>query len=165
MGRSDIYVKIHQLSDAELIKILQFQGDDDGEADGLSVMVEEEIARRKAGSRQEEAFYSDNALQGRLGKGGVKSGSRRCPSSCRPTAAAGDPAKRTCDDTEGLCSVSGVAASRFGWRRLLSQSLTPRDARNYPSTSGPCSASAAGSALGSATARLCGYGRTTGGSP
>jgi hypothetical protein len=50
MRRSDIYVKIHQLSDAELIKILQFQGgDDDGEADSLSVMVEEEIARRKAG--------------------------------------------------------------------------------------------------------------------
>jgi hypothetical protein len=49
MGRSDIYVKIHQLSDAELIKILQFQGDDDGEADSLSAMVEEEIARRKAG--------------------------------------------------------------------------------------------------------------------
>jgi hypothetical protein len=49
MGRSDIYVKIHQLSDAELIKLLQFQGDDDGEADSVSVMVEEEIARRKAG--------------------------------------------------------------------------------------------------------------------
>jgi hypothetical protein len=49
MGRSDICVKIHQLSDAELIKLLQFQGDDDGEADSLSVMVEEEIARRKAG--------------------------------------------------------------------------------------------------------------------
>ena len=49
MGRSDIYVKIHQLSDAELIKILQFQGDDDGEADSLSAMVEEEIARRKEG--------------------------------------------------------------------------------------------------------------------
>jgi hypothetical protein len=49
MGRSDVYVKIHQLSDAELIKLLQFQGDDDGEADSLSVMVEEEIARRKAG--------------------------------------------------------------------------------------------------------------------
>jgi hypothetical protein len=49
MGRSDIYVKIHQLSDAQLIKLLQFQGDDDGEADSLSVMVEEEIARRKAG--------------------------------------------------------------------------------------------------------------------
>jgi hypothetical protein len=37
------------LSDAELIQLLQFQGDDDGEADSLSVMVEEEIARRKAG--------------------------------------------------------------------------------------------------------------------
>ncbi len=49
MGRSDIYVKIYQLSDAELIKILQFQGDDDGEADSLSAMVEEEISRRKAG--------------------------------------------------------------------------------------------------------------------
>jgi hypothetical protein len=49
MGRSDIYVKIHQLSDAQLIKLLQFQGDDDGEVDDLSVMVEEEIARRKAG--------------------------------------------------------------------------------------------------------------------
>jgi hypothetical protein len=49
MGRSDIYVKVHQLSDAQLIKLLQFQGDDDGEADGLSVMVEEEIERRKAG--------------------------------------------------------------------------------------------------------------------
>jgi len=49
MGRSDIHVKIHQLTDAELIKLLQFQGDDDGEADSLSVMVEEEIARRKAG--------------------------------------------------------------------------------------------------------------------
>jgi hypothetical protein len=49
MGRSDIYVKVHRLSDAQLIKLLQFQGDDDGEADGLSVMVEEEIARRKAG--------------------------------------------------------------------------------------------------------------------
>jgi hypothetical protein len=48
MGRSDIHVKIHQLSDAELIKLLQFQGDDDGEADSLSVTVEEEIARRKA---------------------------------------------------------------------------------------------------------------------
>jgi hypothetical protein len=34
--------------DAELIKLLQFQGDDDGEADSLSVTVEEEIARRKA---------------------------------------------------------------------------------------------------------------------
>jgi hypothetical protein len=49
MRRSDIYVKIHQLSDAQLIKLLQFQGDDDGEADSLSEMVEEEIARRKAG--------------------------------------------------------------------------------------------------------------------
>jgi hypothetical protein len=49
MGRSDIYVKMHQLSDAELIKILQFQSDDGGEADSLSAMVEEEIARRKAG--------------------------------------------------------------------------------------------------------------------
>jgi hypothetical protein len=49
MVRSDIYVKIHQLSDAELIKILQFQGDDDGEADTVSVMVEKEIARRKVG--------------------------------------------------------------------------------------------------------------------
>jgi hypothetical protein len=49
MKRSDIYAKKHQLSDAELIKILQFQGDDDGEADSLSAMVEEEIARRKAG--------------------------------------------------------------------------------------------------------------------
>jgi hypothetical protein len=49
MGRSDVYVKLHQLSDAELIKLLQFQGDDDGEADSLSVIVEEEIARRKAG--------------------------------------------------------------------------------------------------------------------
>jgi hypothetical protein len=49
MGRSDIYVKVHQLSDAQLIKLLQFQGDDDSEADSLSVMVEEEIARRKAG--------------------------------------------------------------------------------------------------------------------
>jgi hypothetical protein len=49
MGRSDIFVKIHQLSDAQLIKLLQFQGDDDGEDDSLSVMVEEEIARRKAG--------------------------------------------------------------------------------------------------------------------
>jgi hypothetical protein len=39
MGRSDIHVKIHQLSDAELIKLLQFQGDD-GEADSLSVMGE-----------------------------------------------------------------------------------------------------------------------------
>jgi hypothetical protein len=47
MGRSDIHVKIHQL-DAELIKLLQFQGDDDCEVDSLSVMVEEEIARRKA---------------------------------------------------------------------------------------------------------------------
>ena len=36
-------------SDTPLIKLLQFQGDDDGEADSLSVMVEEEIARRKAG--------------------------------------------------------------------------------------------------------------------
>jgi hypothetical protein len=45
MGRSDIYVKIHQLSDAQLIKLLQFQSDDDGEPDSLSVMV----ARRKAG--------------------------------------------------------------------------------------------------------------------
>jgi hypothetical protein len=45
MGRSDVYVKLHQLSDAELIKLLQFQGDDDGEADSLSVIVEEEIAR------------------------------------------------------------------------------------------------------------------------
>jgi hypothetical protein len=49
MDRSDIHVKIHQLTDAELIKLLQFQGDDDGEADSLSAMVEEEIARRKAG--------------------------------------------------------------------------------------------------------------------
>jgi hypothetical protein len=50
MDRLDIHVKIHQLSDAELIKLLQFQDDDDdGEADNLSVMVEEEIARRKAG--------------------------------------------------------------------------------------------------------------------
>jgi hypothetical protein len=49
MGRSDVYVKLHQLSDAELIKLLQFQGDDDGEADSLSVIVEEDIARRKAG--------------------------------------------------------------------------------------------------------------------
>jgi hypothetical protein len=49
MGRSDVYVKIHQLSDAQLIKLLQFQSDDDGEPDSLSVMVEEEIARRKAG--------------------------------------------------------------------------------------------------------------------
>jgi hypothetical protein len=52
MGRSDIYVKIHQLSDAELIKILQFQGDDDGEADTVSVMVEKEIARRKVGGAE-----------------------------------------------------------------------------------------------------------------
>ncbi len=49
MDRSDIHVKIHQLTDAELIKLLQFQGDDDGDAGSLSMMVEEEIARRKAG--------------------------------------------------------------------------------------------------------------------
>jgi len=49
MGRSDIYMNIHQLSDAELIKILQFQGDDDEETDSLSVIIEGEIARRRAG--------------------------------------------------------------------------------------------------------------------
>jgi hypothetical protein len=49
MGRSDVHVKIHQLSDSQLIRLLQYQGDDDGEPNSLSVMVEEEIARRKAG--------------------------------------------------------------------------------------------------------------------
>ncbi len=49
MGRSDIHVKIHQLTDSQLIKLLQFHDDDDGESDSLSAMVEEEIARRKAG--------------------------------------------------------------------------------------------------------------------
>jgi hypothetical protein len=48
MRRTDVYVKIHQLSDAQLIKLLQFQSDDGGEPDSLSAMVEEEIARRKA---------------------------------------------------------------------------------------------------------------------
>jgi hypothetical protein len=49
MGRSDIPVKMRQLSDAQLIKLLQFRDEDDGEADSLSVMIEEEIARRKTG--------------------------------------------------------------------------------------------------------------------
>jgi hypothetical protein len=49
MRRSDIHVKMRQLSDAQLIKLLQFQDDDDGQADSFSVMIEEEIARRKTG--------------------------------------------------------------------------------------------------------------------
>jgi hypothetical protein len=49
MGRSDIHVKMRQLSDAQLIKLVQFREDDEGQADSLSVMIEEEIARRKTG--------------------------------------------------------------------------------------------------------------------
>jgi hypothetical protein len=49
MGRTDFDVKLHQLSDAELIMLLQFHDDDDGDADSVSAMVEGEIARRKAG--------------------------------------------------------------------------------------------------------------------
>ena len=43
------YDPLRRSDSVVLIKLLQFQGDDDGEDDSLSVMVEEEIARRKAG--------------------------------------------------------------------------------------------------------------------
>jgi hypothetical protein len=45
--RSEVTVSIESLSDAQLIAILQAQDFDETEPDGLTRVIEDEIARRK----------------------------------------------------------------------------------------------------------------------